>query len=113
MSKIKKKKEVKPGFQIINTETKIFKDGRKLNIVSYSAPDAQVNEIFSLINKKSRLMAESDKFKSASLNLMIKFGSGWRSFKFQNAGSIFEFLLNYEDIDFDYTVSEFKISFIV
>ena len=108
------KKVSKNPFNVINTETKTFKDGRKLNIVSYGAPDANPNDIYKFINRKSKLMAKSDKFKNATLNLMIKFGSGWRSVAFQNAGSIFEYLLDYADMeDFDDTISEFRIGFIV
>ncbi len=108
------KKVPKNPFDVINTETKTFKDGRKLNIVTYGAPDANVNDVFKYINRKSTLMAQTDKFRNARLNLMIKFGSGWRSIAFQNAGSIFEYLLDYADMEgFDDTISEFRIAFIV
>ncbi len=108
------KKVPKNPFDVINTETKTFKDGRKLNIVTYDAPDGNVNDVFKYINRKSELMAETDKFKNATLNLMIKFGSGWRSVAFQNAGSVFEYLLDYADMEgFDDTISEFRIAFIV
>ena len=59
-------------------------------------------------------MGKSDKFKNAKLNLTINFGSGVRSVAFQNAGSIFEYLLDYDDMEgFDDTISAFSISFIV
>ena len=103
--KVKKapvKKKVAPKkkqtFKVIDTEQKTFKDGRKLNIVTYKTrKNVNPNKIYDFINKKSTAMANSEVFRNARLNLQIKFGFGWRSQAFIDAGSAFDFLLDYAD----------------
>jgi len=112
------KKKVAPkkqSFKVINTEQKVFKDGRKLNIVTYKTrKNINPQNIYNFINSKSAKMSNSDIFRNARLNLQIKFGFGWRSQSFAEAGSQFEFLLDYADQgDLDDSISEFKIAFIV
>ena len=115
---VKKKIVKKQPFKVINTEQKVFKDGRKLNIVTYKTrKNVNPQNIYNFINSKSTKMSNSEIFRNARLNLQIKFGFGWRSQAFADAGNQFEFLLDYNengDInDLDDSISEFKIAFIV
>ena len=109
---VKKKKQT---FKVINTEQKVFKDGRKLNIVTYKTrKNVNPQKIYDFINNKSTKMSGSNIFRNARLNLQIKFGFGWRSQAFADAGTQFEFLLDYADQgDLDDSVEQFKIAFIV
>lgn len=90
-------------YKVIDTSTKTFKSGQKINIVNFKAPksknQAKLKEsILKYANMKSTKMKDNKKFKNNRVQIQLKYESGkYMSTRFFEVGE--DMIFTYDDYD--------------